>query len=234
MNKEEFLKNIKREYFIARLLSERNGAVSYVLKHKTLGKNIVLRLFDTPVPIYDFLKTISFKNLPCVYDVIYLDDAQAVLEEYIDGLSAADVLESGKYTYRGARKVLLGVCDALEVIHSQGFAHRDIKPENVMITTDGNVKLIDFNASRIIKPEASRDTLAIGTIGYASPEQLGISQSDARTDIYALGVLLNIMLTGEHPSKIIAGGRAEKIILKCTQISPEKRYKNVTELKKDM
>lgn len=234
MNREEFFSQIKTEYGTVKLLSDKNGGKSFVLKHKTLNSNIVLRLFDAPVPIYGFLKTVSFENLPKVYDVIPLDDGQAVLEEYIDGLSIEQVLESGLYTYRGARKVLCDVCDALTLIHSHGWVHRDIKPENVMISVDGKVKLIDFNASRMINPDAVRDTVAIGTVGYASPEQLGLSQSDTRTDIYALGVLLNVMLTGEHPSKRLAGGRAGKTVLKCTQIDPNKRYQSAEELKKSM
>lgn len=112
----------------------------------------------------------------------------------------------------------------MTVLHANGFVHRDIKPENIMITNNGTVKLIDFNASRIYDKNKSSDTISLGTIGYASPEQLGINQSDARTNIYALGVLLNVMLTGEHPSKRLAKSRAGKIVLKCTQINPNKRF----------
>lgn len=234
MNSEEFLSQIKKDYNIVKLLSSKNGGRSFVLKHKSLEKKIVLRMFDNTLPVYAFMKNISFKNLPLIYDVVDLDNGQAVLEEYIDGLSVAEVLETGVYTYSGARKIILDICDALGIIHSHGFVHRDIKPENIMISQDGIVKLIDFNASRSVKLEAKKDTVAIGTIGYASPEQLGLSQSDPRTDIYALGVLLNVMLTGEHPSVRLADGRAGKTVLKCTQIDPRERYRSVDELKKEM
>lgn len=234
MTSKEYLEIIKTQYGTAGILSDKNASRSFVLRHKELGRKIVLRLFDDPLPVYSFLKTISFENLPTVYDIISLDDGQAVLEEYIEGLSVAQVLENGFYTYSGARKVLCGVCDALRVIHSADFVHRDIKPENVMISGNGTVKLIDFNASRVIKPNAKSDTVAIGTLGYASPEQLGLSQSDSRTDIYALGVLLNVMLTGEHPSKRLADGWAGKIVLKCTQIDPNERYQSVDELKREL
>ena len=76
----------------------------------------------------------------------------------------------------------------------------------------------------------SRDTQVLGTIGYAPPEQLGIGQSDHRADIYALGVLLNVMLTGRHPSQTLAKGRAGRIIRKCTQVDPGSRYQTVGEL----
>ena len=77
---------------------------------------------------------------------------------------------------------------------------------------------------------ASRDTVILGTVGYASPEQLGVSQSDARTDIYAAGVLLNVMLTGEHPSVRLASGRLGQIVEKCTAISPSHRYSTAEKL----
>ena len=234
MNRQEYFDLIKSQYDLVKLLSDKNGSKSYVLRNRQLGQNLVLHLFETPVEVYSFLKTVSFVNLPTIHDCIALDDGQAVLEEFIDGLSVSEVLESGLYTYSGARRIICDLCDALSVIHSNGFVHRDIKPENVMITKDGTVKLIDFNASRKTKPNVQKDTVAIGTLGYASPEQLGLSQSDPRTDVYALGVLLNVMLTGEHPSRQMAKGRAGKIILHCTQINPDERYRTVKELKKDM
>ena len=231
MKCEEFEQALKNDYSFIKLLTNKNGAKAFVLKHKKFGKKIVLKQFDKYVEIYDMLKEIDFKNLPNVYDSYKFDDGQVVLEEYIDGITVFDVLETGKYTYKGASKVIGEVCDALNVIHSKGYIHRDIKPENVMLTNEGTVKLIDFNASRKYDFSKSKDTVALGTIGYASPEQLGLSQSDEKTDIYALGILLNVMLTGVHPSKHLANGRAGKIVLKCTQIDPNKRYQNTKELK---
>lgn len=231
MTCDNFIQSLKTDYSFIKLLSDKNGGVAIVAKHKIYGKKMVVHSFKTPVAVYDMLKEIDFENLPAVFDTYYFSDGQIVLEEYIDGITVSDVLESGKYTYKGAAKVICGICDALSVIHSCGYVHRDIKPENVMITNDGTVKLIDFNASRKYDFNKSRDTVALGTIGYASPEQLGLSQSDSKTDIYAVGVLLNVMLTGEHPSKKLARGRAGRIVLKCTQIDPQKRYKSAEELK---
>ncbi len=70
----------------------------------------------------------------------------------------------------------------------------------------------------------------LGTTGFAAPEQYGLSQSDVRTDIYALGVLINVMLTGEHPSRRLAEGRMGRVVQRCTQVNPEKRYKDVLHL----
>ncbi len=234
MNLQQYFESIKAEYELVRKLSDKNGSKSYVIRHRVFSRCLVLRLFSEPIAVYDLLKTVSFAYLPAVLDVIALDDGQAVLEEYIDGMSVAQVLEGGLYTYSGARKVLYCVCEAVEFLHFRGFVHRDIKPENVMISARGDVKLIDFNASRLYKDSALSDTVSLGTIGYASPEQMGIAQSGPGADIYALGVLLNVMLTGEHPSKRLAEGRAGKIVLKCTQINPEERYKTAFALKKDL
>ena len=115
------------------------------------------------------------------------------------------------------------------VLHSMGVVHRDVKPENIIIRGKEAV-LIDFDASRIYKNNNREDTQILGTTGYAAPEQYGLSQSDGRADIYALGILLNIMLTGEHPSRKLAGGRMGRIVQKCTMVSPEKRYKNILHL----
>lgn len=174
--------------------------------------------------------SIRCENLPEIYDAIDFEDGQIVLEEYIDGITIAQVMESGKYRYHGAKKVLSGVCQALTVLHQRGLVHRDVKPENVMIDKNGRIVLIDFNASRHVG-EGSRDTVIMGTVGYASPEQLGLSQSDGRTDIYAAGVLYNVMLTGQHPSVTIASGKAGRIVRKCTAVNPDERYQTAAELR---
>ena len=230
MTCNEYLGTLKKDYFIARTLSQKNGALILLLKHKKLNKRLVLRIYGEPVEAYDYLKTVTFENLPTVYDTLHLEDGQIVFEEYIDGITVADVIENGLYTYEGAKKVLLGICDALSLLHSNGYVHRDIKPENVIIATDSTVKLIDLNASRKYTPFAEKDTVQIGTIGYAPPEQMGLAQSSVQTDIYALGVLLNVMLTGKHPSSRLARGKAGKIVLKCTQINPQSRFSSVEKL----
>ena len=107
--------------------------------------------------------------------------------------------------------------------------HRDVKPENIILRGD-NAVLIDFNAARLHKPEASADTQILGTVGFAAPEQYGLSQSDLRSDIYSLGVLINVMLTGEHPSKKLVEGRMGRVVQRCTQVNPAKRYQTILSL----
>ena len=82
----------------------------------------------------------------------------------------------------------------------------------------------------VYQNKKQKDTVVLGTIGYAPPEQYGVSQSNEKSDIYSLGVLLNVMLTGVHPSKKLARGKAGKIVLKCTQIDPNHRYQNIENL----
>lgn len=230
MNCEEYINQIKTDYDLVKVLSNKNNSLVVLFKHKNLGRYVILRKYNQNIGIYEKLKGISFDGLPLIYDTINLDDGQIILEEYIEGMTIADVIENKAFTYNGAKKVMISLCNTLSLLHSFGYVHRDIKPENILISNDGIVKLIDFNASRKYNAQQTKDTTEIGTIGYASPEQFGIAQTDTRTDIYSLGVLFNIMLTGNHPSKELTKGKAKKIVLKCTQIDPNSRYQTVEEL----
>ena len=229
MTRECYIKGLMQHYHLVSVLSEKNGCKVFRLRNKRTQRDLVLRSFPKPVEAYEILCSIRCKNLPEIYDVIYVDDGQIVLEEYIDGITVAEVMQTGNYRYRGAKKVLFSLCNGLWVLHNQGIIHRDIKPENVMIDKNGRVVLIDLNASRK-ESVASKDTVAMGTVGYAAPEQFGLSQSDARTDIYAAGVLLNVMLTGKHPTESFARGRAGRIVRKCTALNPADRYQSADKL----
>ena len=230
MKRKEYIENILQIYSLVGVLSEKNNCQVLRLRNKGNGKDIVLRSFPSALDAYGKLQRIRCVNLPEIYDVLDMDDGQIVLEEYIDGITVAQIMETGKYRASGARKVLCGVCDALTVLHHRGIIHRDVKPENVMLDKTGRVVLIDFNVSRI-ESDASRDTVIMGTVGYASPEQLGLSQTDARTDIYAAGVLYNVMLTGQHPIVTIASGKAGRIVRKCTVVNPNERYQTAEALR---
>ena len=233
MNCEQYIEKIFETYRLVNVLAEKNDCLAYRIRHKTLEKDLVLHQFPKAVAAYQKLSEICSEHLPLIYDVIDLEDGQIVLEEYLEGLTIADVMASGRYRYRGAARVLRGICNGLEILHQFGLVHRDVKPENVVITKDGRVVLIDFNASRQCS-KAEKDTVIMGTVGYASPEQMGVSQSDARADIYALGVLLNVMLLGKHPSEELARGRAGRIVRKCTAVNPDERFQSVEKLVKSL
>ncbi len=234
MNRAEYMKTIYDSYDLVNVLSKKNDGEILRLRHKELNRDIVLRSYPSPFKSYHRLKAISHPNIPLVFDCTDMDDGQIILEEFIDGITVAQILEDGKYAYHGAKRVIEAVCDALITLHSLSIVHRDIKPENIIVTKGGEVKLLDFNASRIFEDEKSRDTVVLGTIGYAPPEQFGISQSDEKSDIYSVGVLLNVMLTGTHPSKKLAKGKAGKIVLKCTQIDPNSRFPSAQKLKESL
>lgn len=129
-----------------------------------------------------------------------------------------------------AEKWMVQLCNGVETLHQKNIIHRDITPNNVMIDYEGNIKLIDFNISRERKQSASRDTTVMGTAGYASPEQFGFTQTGFGADIYAMGVLLNFMLTGKMPNEKLCSGKYASIVKKATQIKEEDRYSNVYQM----
>ncbi len=223
------LSSIDTEYeTVRKIKSGERGCVS-LLQNKQNGSRFIFRHYRGNGEVYRKLLGISCPNLPQIMEVAESSGMVAVLEEYIQGDSLAYLLEGALFTPAEARKITLQLCDALWVLHSMGAVHRDIKPENVIIRGSEAV-LIDFDASRLFKNGNSTDTQILGTTGYAAPEQYGISQTDERADIYSVGVLLNIMLTGKHPSKELASGKLGHIVQKCTMINPKKRYKNVLHL----
>jgi len=225
----EYLNKLMETYRLVGVLADKNGCRTLRVRHREQERDLVVRHLPRKNPAYETLCAIRCENLPLIYDVISLEDGQIVLEEYVEGLTVAEVMESGRYRYRGAKQVLQGVCHALAVLHERGLVHRDVKPENIIIDPNGRVVLIDFNAARRCSV-AKRDTVIMGTVGYASPEQLGLAQSDARTDIYAAGVLLNVMVCGKHPGEQFAPGRAGRIARKCTHVNPADRYQSAKKL----
>ena len=165
----------------------------------------------------------------CVSDTGQAERRMLILEEYVVGDTLATLLQAGPMTGRQVRKICIQLCKGLHVLHSLGWVHRDIKPENVIIQGNRAV-LIDYDAARSYDSGKDQDTRVLGTVGYAPPEQYGISETDFRADIYAMGVLMNVMLTGEHPSRTLAKGRWGRIISRCTMIQPDNRYTSVREL----
>jgi serine/threonine-protein kinase len=123
--------------------------------------------------------------------------------EWVDGRLLRRVLnEQGKFSPERASRIALKICDALEYIHSHGVVHRDLKPENIMIDAEDNIKLIDFGIAASAGARRltfAKFTQTMGTPDYISPEQVKGKRGDARSDIYALGVMLYEMLTGKVP-----------------------------------
>lgn len=229
MTRQEYIASLKSTFATVDVLSTKNDCKVLKLRHRQTGKDLVLRSYPQQVEAYNILVKLRCVNLPEILDVVSMDDGQIVLEEYIPGMTVAQIMKISRYQKQGARHIMAAVCHAMSVLHTRGLVHRDIKPENVIISDHGRVVLIDFNASRQVS-QGSHDTVIMGTVGYVSPEQLGLSQTDARTDIYAAGVFYNVMLTGKHPSTVIASGRAGRIVRKCTAVNPDERYQTAEAL----
>lgn len=225
---------LKEQYQFVKVLKKSEKSLIILYRHKELGKRLVKRSVQGTGEVYFVLRSLSHPNIANVYDAVKTQNGVTVLEEYVDGQTVYEYLKDNLYSPMGVKRIISELCNALDFLHSNRIIHKDIKPENVMIDNCGTVKLIDFDAARIYKPFQGKDTYMLGTPGYAAPEQYGINQTDARTDIYALGVLMNVMLTGEPPERKLYKGRLKKVILKCTQTIPDNRYQSVLELKNSL
>ncbi len=172
--------------------------------------------------VYLKLEGLTHPYLPKLYEVILTDDSTTVIEEYIEGSGVG----STELSNRQFLNIVRELCSVLEFLHGEGIIHRDIKPSNMILAKDGHIRLIDFDAARIPKDDLEQDTIQLGTRGYAPPEQYGFSQTDERADIYAMGVTLEQILSGKGRKL-----RYKKILSKCTNLDPDKRYQSVRQVK---
>lgn len=220
---------LKKEYQLVSLLKESPRGSVRLIRHRPTGQRFILRNFTGNGEVYRKLLGCSCPNLPGVLEAASLGEKNLVLEEYVEGDTLDFLLKGGLFTPEQTTDVVRQLCKALWVLHSMAAVHRDVKPENIILRGSEAV-LIDFDAARIYRPEAQGDTQILGTTGYAAPEQYGLSQSDLRADIYSLGVVINVMLTGQHPSRKLAEGRLGRVVERCTLVNPEKRYQSVLRL----
>ncbi len=183
--------------------------------------------------IYLFLKEHPAPCFPKIRVCVRQEDQLIVIEEYIRGKSIAQLVSEKCFEDEEIARIVLMILEALEILHhaSPPIIDRDIKAENILITEEGQVKLVDFDIAREYEETQSHDTEALGTRGYAAPEQFGFSQTDARTDIYAVGVLMNYMATGKFPEQELIHGRLKEIAITCMNLDPGKRYQSVADLK---
>jgi len=194
----------------------------------------------------NILKKLNNRHLPGIIDIIESKTCLYVIMDYIDGENLGDILRrEGRIKQSRVIKWAREICSVLIYLHGQSkpIIYRDMKPENIMVEPDDEIKLIDFGIAREYKNQNTKDTICLGTKGYAAPEQFGGSgQSDARTDIYCFGVTLYHLLTGKNPAEppyrlypirywdaSLSPG-LEAIINKCTQADPNARYQTAIEL----
>ena len=192
--------------------------------------------------VYRQLMGLHNIHIPTVYACEVREQQLCILEDYIPGQTLEEALQARLsaggplWTEAEAASVLLQLCDALTLLHQQTppIIHRDIKLSNIILGHDGLVHLIDYNAARRSSPDAAQDTELLGTAGYAAPEQFGFRQTDARTDIYALGIVFHYLLTGKHIREGQTQGAAASVIRTCTMLDPERRYGDVSALAVDL
>lgn len=211
------------EYEEINLLKRSEKSIVHLVREKYSGKVFVQKVLEGKKEIYLTLKNYEHPYLPKLYEVSLSDDATTVIEEYIEGESLGSAELSEKQLLCAAREL----CSVLEFLHGKEIIHRDVKPSNIILASDGHIRLIDFDAARQPKDDLEQDTRLLGTRGYAPPEQYGFAQTDARTDIYALGITLKQLL-GDKAQKI----PYRHIIQKCTKWNPEKRYQSVGKVKR--
>ena len=194
----------------------------------------------------NLMKKLDHPALPRIVDIIDSRDTIYVIMDYIEGEPLSRILErEGPQPEEDVLEWAKQLCDVLSYLHTRKppVIYRDLKPGNIMIRPDGNIRLIDLGIAREYKEGAVTDTVQLGTKGYAAPEQFGgQGQTDARTDIYSLGVTLYQALTGQAPTEppyefypirywnpALSGG-LENIIAKCVKSNPAERYQSCAEL----
>lgn len=179
--------------------------------------------------VYERLKSVEQANLPRVYETEEYEGECFAYYEYIEGETLEDIVHEGTYTIAQAEEWMEQLCAAMGALHAMQpcVVHRDIKPENIIISNGGVLKLIDLGAARLFKDGKPCDTEQIGTRGYAAPEQYGFNQSDARTDIYAAGTVLHVLMArfGE------AAKAYNAVAARCTQLEPQNRYQSAKAMK---
>ena len=196
-------------------------------------------------------------NIVNIYDVGSEEGLHYIVMEYVEGITLKTYIEKkGQLTFKESVSIAIQVSRGIEAAHNKNIIHRDIKPQNIIISTEGKVKVTDFGIARA----ATSNTISsdvMGSVHYASPEQARNGFVDNRSDIYSMGILMYEMVTGrvpfdgdttvaiaiQHLQEEMTSPRVyapnlpvslEKIILKCAQKNPDRRYQTIGELLSDL
>lgn len=206
---------------------------AFVVRHRQTEKIYVKKYVDRDLlPIYKKLQQIEDCRIEKIFDHAAGPEQGIVITEYISGMTLQEYqADKGVLSEQEVCRIIFDLLQILGKLHALEIIHRDINPDNVMISNDGILKLIDFNISRQKKGTQGTDTTILGTAGYAAPEQYGFLQTDERADIYSVGILWNVLLTGCFPSeKRYAGRPLGRIIQRCTEMDRRQRYQDVQEI----
>lgn len=235
---------ITNKYTMEACLKESQWKQVYIIVRKSDGLKCILKCIssesqENPVEEYQLQKNLLHEGLVPVLEVVKSESNTYLIREYIDGNTITDLVEmtkQGKLSDAIILNIIKQLCQVLDYLHSQKppIIHRDIKPDNIIIMKDGRLKLIDFGISRRFNDEQNKDTVIMGSQYLAPPEQYGFLQTDARSDIYSLGILMFYMSTGcldiKEVNEFIISKHLKRSILKCTRFSPKERYSSVKQL----
>lgn len=228
--------------------ANKTWAVKEVRKDGRMDFNIVRQGLLAEI---DTLKRLNHPNLPSIVDLIEDKNSFIIVMDYIEGRSLDKIIaEAGAQSESLVVEWAKQLCDVLGYLHSQQppIIYRDMKPANVMLKPNGSIMVIDFGTAKNYEIEYG-ETTGIGTVGYAAPEQYigsGLGRTDARTDIYCLGITLYYLLTNIDPCKNLISDKSvrainpalsnglDSIIKKCTEFQPADRYQSCAELMYDL
>lgn len=205
------------------------------------------------------IAVLSHPNIVKVFDVSISETIQYIVMEYIDGITLKQLIEQqGSLRWKDALYYAVQILRGLQHAHDKGIVHRDVKPQNIIVLPDGTIKVTDFGIARFARSEQKTITdKAIGSVHYISPEQARGDNTDEKSDIYSLGVILYEMLTGQLPFQADSAVSVaimqlqrepelptsingsipegiEQITLRAMQKNAEKRYKTASEMLCDL
>ncbi len=225
------------EYSMMECLAERNGVDTFLVQNHA-GDSFVAKCYDKSIwSVTDgILDGVSHPGLPKQLAAFENQDMLVTVREYIKGTPLDRYMKENELTEKEIIRICARLCDILACLHhrDEPIIHRDIKPQNIIVRPDESIVLIDFDIARVYRDGNDMDTRIFGTLAYAPPEQFGFSQTDCRTDIYSLGVLLRYLLTGstKENKNVKVYRPLAKIISKCTGFAPKERFSDVTQVKK--
>ncbi len=213
-------------------------------KKKPGGNSNIYEL--TPIAEANLLKSLDHPNIVRIVDIVEQDGFIYIVEDFVEGESLAEEVKKGPSTPESVVQWGTQLCDVLNYLHTRTtpIIYRDMKPANVQLQPDGKtIKLLDFGIAKTYKPQKTSDTTNLGTRGYAAPEQFDAKrQSDARTDVFSLGITLRSLLMGKTPydaefyddirkqNPAVTDGLI-KVIAKATDQNPANRYQTASEFK---
>lgn len=239
--------DIQEHWTVYECLKESEDSSTFLVKETATGILCVLKwgrnrqteFLRNEMEIMKKMADRKLSGIPKTYRIFEENGEVYLVREYIEGMSLAQmVLQKGGISEAEICRISRKICQTAEQFQNpdEPMIHRDIKPENIVVTPGGEVVFIDFGTMRSYKKDGSRDTFVVGTRGTAAPEQYGYTQTDQRTDVYAIGQTMLYMVSESYEmnqlSECAVSRRMKKIIEKACSFEPDKRYGDAAQLRR--